>query len=180
MINLADDETILHVMRRHWFAYTGPVAALIAFLIFPPLALALAPRWFPTIDLSALTPFIEFFLAIYLLVVFMTAFVVWMAYYLDAWVVTNRRVIDIQQKGIFWRMVSEIPVDRVENVTVETPGFIASMLGFGTMRIETAGEEDFIVDTVAGCEVARDLILEHSEHRSGLESPKASPPANGA
>lgn len=178
MINLASDETILSVMRRHWYVYAGPTAALIVLLILPAILAPRLPRWLPATGLVNFSPILEFATAIYLLLVLMVSFVVWMAYYLDAWVVTNRRVIDVQQKGLFWRMVSEIPLDRVENVTVETPGFIATLFGFSNMRIETAGEEDFVIDTVAGCEVARDLILEHSEHRAGLERPKQ--PAEGA
>ena len=174
MINLVEGETILHVMRRHWFVYTGPVSGFVALLASPPLLLILAPQFTSTVALAGSPSLIQFSLAIYLIIILMTAFVVWMAYYLDAWVVTNRRIIDIQQRGLFWRTASEIPLDRVENVTISTPGFLATLFGFSNMKIETAGEEDFVVDTVSGCEVARDLILEHSEHRTGLQEPKSS------
>jgi uncharacterized membrane protein YdbT with pleckstrin-like domain len=89
-----------------------------------------------------------------------------MSYYLDVWIITTERIIDIEQHGLFHRAVSEIAVERVQNVTVETPGFLATMLGFGNVKIQTAGEGEFTISSVTECERAQRLILEHSRRQT--------------
>jgi uncharacterized membrane protein YdbT with pleckstrin-like domain len=57
-------------------------------------------------------------------------------------IVTNKHVIQVLQRGVFDRKVSQLSLMRVENVTSEEPGFFASIFNYGTIRIETAGEQD--------------------------------------
>ena len=55
--------------------------------------------------------------------------------------VTDRNVVQIIQKGLLFRQVSQISLANVEDVTSEQKGFFASFLNFGTLKIETAGEQ---------------------------------------
>lgn len=165
MIEFSADEKLLLVVRRHWYAYARHVSIFAALLIAPSAALLFASVRFPF--LLPATPLAEalgkFFLALYLLTLVTVIFVVWLTHYLTAWIITNRRVIAIRQRGLFHREVSEMAMERIENVTAETPGFIATVLDFGNVKIETAGESGFTIATVAGCDRARDIILKCSQ-----------------
>jgi membrane protein YdbS with pleckstrin-like domain len=55
--------------------------------------------------------------------------------------VTDRNVVQIIQKGLLFRQVSQISLANVEDVTSEQKGFFAAFFNFGTLRIETAGEQ---------------------------------------
>jgi membrane protein YdbS with pleckstrin-like domain len=55
--------------------------------------------------------------------------------------VTDRNVVQIVQKGILFRAVSQISLANVEDVTVEQKGIFSNYLNFGTLKIETAGEQ---------------------------------------
>lgn len=63
-------------------------------------------------------------------------------YYLSVQIVTNLRVIDIEQNGLFTRKANQLAVKNIENVTYSQNGLLASILNFGDVTIETAGKQD--------------------------------------
>jgi uncharacterized membrane protein YdbT with pleckstrin-like domain len=63
-------------------------------------------------------------------------------YYLSIQIVTNLRVIDIEQNGLFSRKANQLAVNNIENVTYRQEGLLASVLNFGDVIIETAGKQD--------------------------------------
>lgn len=62
-------------------------------------------------------------------------------YYLDITIVTNDRIIDIEQRGIFGRQISELDLARVQDVNSEVKGIVASIFNYGLVEIQTAGDE---------------------------------------
>lgn len=75
----------------------------------------------------------------YLLFVFVFALTQFYDYYLDVWVVTNERIIDIQLKGLFARTTSEARLYRVQDVTAQMKGIGATIFDYGTVSVQTAG-----------------------------------------
>ncbi len=55
--------------------------------------------------------------------------------------ITDKNVIQVIQKSLYERKVSHISLANVEDVTSEQRGVFANMLNFGTLKIETAGEQ---------------------------------------
>lgn len=53
--------------------------------------------------------------------------------------ITNKRVIDIDQRGFFERNVSETTYDKVQDVRYTIRGFWPTILRFGTIVVQTAG-----------------------------------------
>ena len=162
MIRLDPEETILLTMRRHWFALVAPGGTFLVMLVVPPLALYFGAPYFPLLRDPAMLPVVKFGLAIYLAAVATAILLFWLDYYLDVWIITDRRIIDIEQYGLFHREISEIAMERIQNVTIEIPGFIPTLLNFGNMRIETAGEGKFTIASVPHCHEAKDVILRQS------------------
>ena len=78
----------------------------------------------------------------YYLIVLSLALSIWMDTYLDVWTITNRRIISREQRGLFNRVVSEFELYRVQDVTVEQKGIVATMLNFGDLYVQTAGKEE--------------------------------------
>ncbi len=75
---------------------------------------------------------------LFVLALFLTQFV---DYYLDVWVVTNERVIDIQQQGLFKRTVSELDLDRVQDASSNLQGVFSTFFNYGDVEIQSAGAE---------------------------------------
>ena len=60
-------------------------------------------------------------------------------YYLSLQVVTNERVIDIDQTGLFTREVNEMPLGNIEDVSYKQAGFWGTIFNFGNVILQTAG-----------------------------------------
>lgn len=57
-------------------------------------------------------------------------------------IVTDRNITQILQYGLFNRKVSQLNLVNVEDVTSVQNGFLPTMFGYGTVKIETAGEQE--------------------------------------
>lgn len=153
MIEIDKSEKILHVVRKHWFVLLGDIMMLIFFVALPVVLLV---TWsvFNMNDIVAYggNPFFAatFFLCAWLFIIWMIGWHMWTDYYLDVFIITDKRIFDITQDGLFRRTSSSFRLDRIQNITVELKGVIQTLLDFGTIRLETAGErEDFVAHFIA-------------------------------
>ena len=81
-------------------------------------------------------------------------------YYLDVLVITSKRIIHADQKSLFSRNTSTLELEKIQDVTVEVDGFLETILGFGTVRIQTAGEmKDFVLHQAHHPETVKEEIL---------------------
>lgn len=159
MITLHPEEKIVFVIRKHWFILV-PQAVMLLLLVILPTLLPFALHAIPIpINESAAIPATSFVFFIYLLILCLIALIIWIDYYLDTWVITNTRIIDIEQHGLFNREVSEIPLERVQDVTIEVEGIIRTLLHFGTIRVQTAGEREFTIRNIPHLEEVKETIL---------------------
>jgi uncharacterized membrane protein YdbT with pleckstrin-like domain len=60
-------------------------------------------------------------------------------------IVTNINVTQVLQIGLFNRKVSELSMGNVEDVTAQQHGIFSTIFNYGTLRIETAGEQNNFV-----------------------------------
>jgi membrane protein YdbS with pleckstrin-like domain len=163
---LAPDEEIVHIIRRHWFhvAVVGFLDACL-FLAFT-LVIGVFDSYLFVSNTLHLSGAHAVFASTYLislvgLLLWMHFFAVWTDHWLDAWVITNKRVIDIEQKGFFSRHISSFPLERIQDVTYDAQGFIATFLHFGTLRIQTASiTNDFFIRQIPNPDQAKEWVME--------------------
>jgi len=142
--NQRDSEKIFVLTRRHFISFVFFI--FIFFLLaLVPLALIFALLNASTgyySDSSVLTIDIMIVLicSYYLLIIsfFITA---WVAYYYDIFIVTDERIIDITQKGLFSREIYELSFEQIEDVTTKTRGFLNTIFEAGDIEIQTAGQQ---------------------------------------
>lgn len=136
----AGEQTIL-LLRRHWVTLTSLMVASVVVVLLPIGATiglrVLVPAFFDDQVRSTLFLLGE---SIFFLFAWLFLYQNFIDYYLDMWIVTNDRILNIEQHGLFSRTVSELRLHRVQDVTAEIKGFIPTMLDFGNVFIETAGE----------------------------------------
>ncbi len=65
--------------------------------------------------------------------------VIFLDYYYDIHIVTDHRVVDIDQNGLFNREINELALEDVQDVTSFNKGVLSSVYDFGDVTIETAG-----------------------------------------
>ncbi len=80
--------------------------------------------------------------SIYALSIWLFFYTAFVNYFLDIWIVTNDRIIDIHQHGLFARTIAELDLFRVQDVTSETKGLFATVFDYGNVYIQTAGEKE--------------------------------------
>lgn len=153
-------EEILIVVHRHWFDILSQF-----FMIFLMLALLIAsciftPFLFPALTSGNGSALFSFLQNLFLLATWMIFFVIWIDYYFDVWIVTNERIVNIEQKSLFSRSISELELENIQDVTVEVLGIIPTFLNYGNLYIQTAGEmERFVFRHVPNPYAVKDLIM---------------------
>lgn len=66
-------------------------------------------------------------------------------YYGNQLIITDMHVTQVLQSGLFSRKVSELTMENVEDVTANQHGIFPTMFNYGTMKVETAGEQNNFV-----------------------------------
>ncbi|QQG49849.1 MAG: PH domain-containing protein [Candidatus Berkelbacteria bacterium] len=62
----------------------------------------------------------------------------WYIWNFSNYILTNQRVIKIDQISMFSRLISEAEIGRIQEISTEIAGPIHTLLNFGTVRIQTA------------------------------------------
>ena len=161
MIELHPDEKSLREVRRYWLPITARGIGLIIIGIIPLLVLMVLDD--PESQLlSKIRPYLTYaylLATIWFLFAWMALAIAWVDYYLDILIITSKRVIDIEQLGLFSRSFSEMPIENIEDIKVEIHGFLASALDFGNLVIQSAGENrEFLVETIHHPHRIKDIL----------------------
>lgn len=122
-----EGENFLFMFRRHIFAMRKGFYCLAIPLIItaiPPLI------WSNNLELFLL-PVFGFLLG---LIMFFYHFILW---YFTMYIVTDQRIQQITQKGLFGKDVIELKLSKVQNISYNIPGFSGEVFKFGTIVIQT-------------------------------------------
>jgi hypothetical protein len=71
------------------------------------------------------------------LLVFAGWFYRWVSWYYTVYIVTDRRILEVKQKGFFWRKVEEWQLEGIQNVNYQIGGFQAVLFGYGDITART-------------------------------------------
>ena len=161
----AEKENLILFLRRHWINLFGqlfPFAAIIIlfFIIF------LLFDYFIGFDLISAfeAQILRFAMALFALFLWSFVFIVFIDYYLDIWIVTEQRIVDIEQKGLFRLEISELRLEKVQDLTTEIIGVVPTFFDYGDLYVQTAGKrERFLFKNIPHPERVRDVILVLSE-----------------
>lgn len=136
-----DGEKIILLIRRHPFVLFIKVIFWFLVALIPPVFyLFLSPIYQSAIPTRLQIPLLYVLLSLYYIYIWLFLVFSFVDYYLDVWIITNERILDIEQKGLFNRVTSEQKLFRVQDVTAETKGFFPTILNFGDVYVQTAGE----------------------------------------
>lgn len=171
MLYLDPEEHVILEVRKHWFVFFSQaffyfVSAIAPLFLYASIS-RLIPAMVPYVSRISGLPLFLYFL--WLLLVWISFFVQWTKYYLQVWYVTEKRIIDVDQKGLFSRTVSNLRFDKIQDITVEVRGFVSTLLNIGDIKVQTAAEDsgDFFMHMASRPDKVRSFIF--SQHNTASE-----------
>lgn len=130
IVSLKENEEIFKTIRRHWLTYLFSIFITFILICLPFLFIVPLFQW-------GKWGILLFFLIILVAIVFgLRTFVLW---YYNIFVITNKRVIDIDQKSFFSRVVWDSSLDRIQDVTYSKKGLIQTLFNYGNIQIIPTG-----------------------------------------
>ncbi len=142
--NQRDSEKIFVLTRRHFIWILGYIVLFSSLVIIPPIFIYFSLRFLSpnALQIGVLSVDIALlFLCIYYLLVLSFFITAWVIYYYDIFIITDERIIDITQRGLFSREIYELSFEQIEDVTTKTKGFLNTFFGAGDIEIQTAGQQ---------------------------------------
>lgn len=161
------NEEILLVVRKHPIVYIRLIFIYTVMLILPVLLFL----W----GLFTVYQFSEFgktvtmiFASEYFLMVLALTLITWLNEEFDLFIITNERLIDVTQISFMQRTVASTPLSMIQDCTSDVHGFLATILNYGTVDVQTAAGEasQFNIERVPQPATLSRRILDivHGEH----------------
>lgn len=166
-----EEEDVVLVLHRHWLVLISKISIILIATIIPFILLVVFSSIIVNYNLISI---FSFFWVLYYLLLWFWLFYAITMYTLDNWVVTTKRIIDSLQSGFFNRRVSELHLEKIQDVSYKIVGLIPTFLNYGVVEIQTAGKElKFLFEDVPNPQRVKDiimeLILEEEDRENGLK-----------
>lgn len=163
--HIEEDEELILVVHKHWvlgiknllWPLFGFVAGLLFLYMFP-------------------------FNAIYYLsALWSIGCMVWLLrnfydYYLDAWIITDQGIIDVEWHGWFHRQSSRVLYSDIQGLSYEIEGIVGTVMRYGTISVEKISNGMIIsLDSVKNPKIVEGLVLKQMEkylHTKNLSDAK--------
>ncbi len=165
-------ERIEIVARRHPITFF-PVLGLFLLITLLPVFLYffLLSLFTDTIYRTPVWQIIVLVASTYYLSVCLFFYSYFVEFYLDLWIITNDRMLDVAQISLFARRIAEVDLYQIQDITSEVKGFIPSLFDYGSVTIQTAGPvPKFILMDVPHPDDLRQLILNLSSEDKKFHS----------
>jgi len=135
VLQIKDSEDVKEIVRRHWTTLIPPLLLAFILIVIPFFLM------FPLFAWGILG--VGLFLAAVLIgiVVAIRSFILWDA---DVLIITSLRLVDVDQRGVFTRIVSEAPLASIQDVSWKRHGMLETLFHTGTIKIQTAGGQAVI------------------------------------
>lgn len=127
---LKDDEQLVMIVRSNPIAFFWSFLISLIFLLIPFLVMV------PLFKIGAAGMGV-FWVSVLIGVILLLRVLV--KAYFNSLVITDQRVVDWDQRGLFDRVISEADYDKIQDISYRIKGPISTLFRFGTLQIQTAG-----------------------------------------
>lgn len=158
--DLQEGENVINVYRQTEAVLFKPVLVIFALIYFP---------WYFLIKYELVSTYdrLLLFWTFLVLIYGVHKYFVWL---LNAYIVTNKRLIKIEHKNVFNKKVLETPLERILNVSYQVKGFWPVLFKFGTVEVQAAGLTDPLsLKKVSQPEKVKDFLWKMHNQSAGGE-----------
>ena len=132
-----EGEEVKFIFRRHFTTAKAGIIFLIVLII-----LGLVPLFLWKGDARMFWLFVGFVLIGF--VGFLYSYMMW---YFSVYIVTDQRIRQITQKGLFKKTVVDLGLDKIQSISYGITSVIGGIIGYGTILIQT-GVGDLVISAV--------------------------------
>lgn len=168
-----DDEEVLLVFRKHPIVMRkGLIFASVGLLVPMLYTLALTVIYANNPDKLPSVNFFYGALAAGFVLAFFIMLPYWIGWHYSVYIMTDQRLIQITQKGLFRRSMVALGLDQVQMVNYEIAGLEETLLGFGTIVVQTFVGSLTVHDVHHPAKIQKEIL--HTLRDLGISTP-ASP-----
>ncbi|MFA5991130.1 MAG: PH domain-containing protein [Candidatus Doudnabacteria bacterium] len=164
-----ETETVYLMVRGHWMSLFLKVLVWVFFAAALVLFNRFAASYLPAIFEGSWGDITTLGIQVYTLFLTLALFLIFIFYYLNVQIITDIRIVDITQVGLFSHTISELHIDKIEDATSNTKGILGTIFNYGDVYIQTAGTVDrFEFESVPDPAGIEKLILDLYEKNSNF------------
>lgn len=155
------DETIKYVLRRSIIT-TLPTLLLIGIMIVLPFFIVMPLSGISYNNVNLISPAFLLLLGLFwYIITFGFALQSFLNWFFNVFIVTNKKIVDIDFNGVLFKNISETTLDNVEDVTSTVKGALGIIFNIGEVYIQTAGEKrEFEFTQIDNPAAIRDIIAD--------------------
>lgn len=169
--NKLKDEKIEIFIKRHWFVFLIKILFYLILFIAPLLFYFLiGDDLYGQYNHNIIYPLIILIANIYYLSIWLFFSANIANLFLDYWIITNKRIISINQNGFFSRTVNELQLSRAQDITSEVRGFFGTILHYGNIYVQSAGTQQLSVfkQVPRATKIAQDILRLAEKNKSEI------------
>lgn len=137
-----ENEVIELVIRKHWFADFKKIMEVIILWLIPVIGYIIivvlrSPGFYSVLENKIVT----WAFLLYLLYINLWILIRWLNEVLDIAIITNHRVLCLEQISFMEMTMSETTFDKIEDAKSRIKGFLSNVLEFGSIEVQTASNK---------------------------------------
>ena len=161
--NQRDDEKVFVIVKKHFVGYI-PTIGLIFFIaiLFALIIRVIFSAAGGSLGLGGVSamPYLITVAVAFFLVIALFVISTWIVHYYNFFIVTDRRLVEIIQKGLFNREINELTFDQVQDVGFKVCGVLNTFFDAGDIEIQTAGSSrNFLIKTIPRPNISAEILL---------------------
>lgn len=149
LISQNEGEKIIKTMHRHPLTFFRDAIGSI-FLFFASLVVMIMFFYVPLVLPIAFLVFVFSIIG---------GFYSYFTWEKDMFLITNQRIVDIEQKTLFSKSQKEAYLEKIQDVSFEIKGILGSLFNYGTVSIQTASDSVLTLNDVASPESVQKIIF---------------------
>jgi uncharacterized membrane protein YdbT with pleckstrin-like domain len=138
---LKEHEQIQMILHRHWIVFLFKLLYVAFLILSSVMVLGIRGELISLFGGAIFWGLMSVYWMLFLTFILLS----WVNDELDLFIITNERIIGIEQVSALTRRVSECGIDRVQEVNAETSGVLQTIFNYGHVHIHTASEHSDLI-----------------------------------
>ena len=177
ILNRDKNEKVVHEVKQHPFGMLVIWAMAATVVIATLVGLSYLNGNQERLGIDNVSGIIAIIGTVFSVIVVLYAILMTWLYSQNELIITNENIIEITQKGIFHKDVSQLNLAKIQDVSATHKGIFATIFKYGNITIETAGEKESFQFNYCpnASECAKEVIEAHQkymlEHPTNINNP---------